>query len=92
MQHEGDRADQNTDNPRRGDGQDHQQRSIRPGTAVPPTVLVADMGDGSLLLEGWRDGPSTYLSPTDAVPLRQELARAFGSPDLTPSSSKGEAL
>ncbi|MGH4006598.1 MAG: hypothetical protein ACRDTH_00235 [Pseudonocardiaceae bacterium] len=96
MQHEGDRTDQDADDPRRGDGQDHQQRnirrSIRPGTAVPPTVLVADMGDGSLLLEGWRDGPSAYLSPAEAVPLRRELARTFGSPDLTPSSSKGEAL
>lgn len=96
MQHEGDRADQDADNPRRGDDQEYQQRSIRhrirPGTAVPDTVLVADMGDGSLLLEGWRDGPGAYLSPADAVPLRRELTRAFGSPDLTPSSSKGEAL
>ena len=83
VQHEGDRA-----------GQNHQQlgigRSIRPGTAVPPTVLVADMGDGSLLLEGWRDGPSAYLCPVDAVPLRRELQRAFGSPDSTPSNRQDE--
>jgi hypothetical protein len=76
-------------------GQDHQQlgigRSIRPGTAAPTTVLVADMGDGSLLLEGWREGPSAYLCPTDAAPLRHELAKAFGSTDLTPGSSEGEA-
>lgn len=67
-----------------GDGHSEQTPSgigcsIRPGTAVPPTVLVADMGDGSLLLEGWRDGPSAYLSVADAIPLRRELARAFGS-------------
>lgn len=66
-------------------------RSIRPGTAVPGSVLVSDMGDGSLLLEGWRDGPSAYLSPADAVPFRRQLAAAFGSPDLTLSGSQGEA-
>lgn len=31
-------------------------RSIRPGTAVPATVLVSEMGDGYLLLKGWRTG------------------------------------
>ena len=85
VQNKGDRA-----------GQDHQRlgigRSIRPGTAVPSTILVADMGDGSLLLEGWRDGPSAYLCPTDAMPLRRELAAAFGRTDLTPGCSEGEAL
>lgn len=58
------------------------ERSIRPGTAVPSTVLVSDMGDGSLLLEGWREGPSAYLSPADALPLRRELVRAFESIEL----------
>lgn len=95
VQHEGDRADQDADNLRRGDGQGHQQhsmrRSKRPGTAVPPTVLVADMGDGSLLLAGWRDGPSAYLSSTDAVPLRRELARTFGRPDPAPDDGQGDA-
>lgn len=66
-------------------------RSIRPGTAVPSTVLVSDMGDGSLLLEGWRDGPSAYLSPAGAAPLRRLLAAAFGSSDLAPSDSRGES-
>lgn len=96
VQNEGDRADQDADNPRRGDGQDQQPHSIghsiRPSTAVPPTVLVFDMGGGSLFLEGWRDGPSAYLCPADAVPLRRELARSFGSPDSTPSDGQGEAL
>ncbi|MGH3927819.1 MAG: hypothetical protein ACRDTT_33965, partial [Pseudonocardiaceae bacterium] len=67
------------------------RRSIRPGTAVPSTVLVSDMGDGSLLLEGWRDGPSAYLSPADAVPFRRQLAAAFGNPNLTSSGSRSEA-
>jgi hypothetical protein len=65
--------------------------SIRPGTAVPRAVLVSDMGDGSLLLEAWREGPSAYLSPADAVPFRRQLAVAFGSPHLASSGSQGEA-
>lgn len=81
---------------RRGDDHHEQAfsstgRSIRPGTAVPSTVLVSDMGDGSLLLEGSQDGPSAYLSPADAVPFKRQLAAAFGNPDLTPSRSQGEA-
>jgi hypothetical protein len=65
-------------------------RTIRPGTDVPRSVLVSDMDDGSLLLEAWRDGPSAYLSPADAVPLRRQLAAAFGGPSLIPSGSQGE--
>lgn len=94
MEQDGSRAAQATDDVHDGDGQDQQQhgikRSIRPGTVAPPTVLVADMGDGSLLLEGWPDGPSAYLSPSDALPLRRELTRAFGSAVLRPSGERGE--
>lgn len=78
------RADGNGERPGTG-------RSIRPGTAVPRTVLVSDMGDGSLLFEAWRDGPSAYLSPADAVPFRRQLAAAFGSPHLASSGGKSEA-
>jgi hypothetical protein len=50
VQHEGDRADQGTDNQHHGGGQDQQQYgvgcSLRPRTGVSLTVLVADMGDG----------------------------------------------
>ena len=53
-------------------------RSIRPGAPVPPTVLVADMGGGTLLLQGWRDGPAAYVCAADAGPLRHALAVAFG--------------
>jgi hypothetical protein len=42
------------------------------------------MGDGALYLGGWRVGPSAYLTAEDAVALRQELARAFGSADAPP--------
>lgn len=42
-------------------------------------VLVAEMGGGSLLLYGWRNGPSAYLSADDAVPLRQAMAAAYGA-------------
>lgn len=66
-------------------------RSIRPATAVPRSVLASDMGEGSLLLEAWWEGPSAYLSPADAVLLRRALAAAFGSPDLTPSGNQGRA-
>jgi hypothetical protein len=80
---------------RHGDhhGQGHHGigRSIRPGTAVPDTVLVADLCGGGLLLHGWRDGPSAYLSPSDAPALRRELAAAFGATQLARSSSLGDA-
>lgn len=54
-------------------------RSIRPGVPVPATLLVADMGDGEFLLQGWRAGPSAYLTAQDAGPLRQALRDAFGN-------------
>lgn len=96
MEQDGSRAVQATDDVHDGNGQDQQQhgikRSIRPGTVVPPTVLVANMGDGSLFLEGWPDGPSAYLSPSDALSLRGELTRAFGSAVLRPSGEPGEAV
>lgn len=54
-------------------------RSIRPGVPVPATLLVAQMCDGALLLQGWRSGPSAYVISQDAEPLRHALATAFGS-------------
>lgn len=56
-------------------------RSLRPGTAVPPTILISDMGSGAVYLEGWRVGPSVYLTAEDAAGLRRELAKAFGADD-----------
>lgn len=86
--HDGDRSDQGTHHSRPGAGSADRpalldiERSIRPGTPVPVTLLVADMGDGALLLQGWRTGPSAYLTPDDALPVRQALAAAFGSDPL----------
>jgi hypothetical protein len=72
--------------------QSYTGRSIRPATTVPPTVLVTELDNGALILQGRPDGPRLYLNPADAIPLRFELARAFGSPaDLTPSDDKGDA-
>lgn len=72
---------------RHGDGGDERParlglgRSIRPGTVVLPTVLVSNMGSGTLYLGRWQQRPGAYLTPEDATPLRRELARAFGSED-----------
>lgn len=61
---------------------------IRPGAPVPPTLLVAEMGDGALLLQGWRAGPSAYVCPADTGPLRVALEVAFGSHPVTASHSR----
>jgi hypothetical protein len=60
VEHESGLAGRGTDDLRHGEDQGEPQqcgigRSIRPGTAVPATVLVADMGDGSLFLQGQRE-------------------------------------
>jgi hypothetical protein len=93
--HQRNQVGQGTNDVRHGDDQDQGQhgigRSIRPGTAVPPTVLIADMCDGGLFLEGWRDGPNAYLTASDAMPLRCELAATFGSNALAGCGDPGEA-
>jgi hypothetical protein len=76
---------------RHGDQNEQQECSIRPGTAVPATVLIAGMGEGSLFLQGWRDGPSAYLSSVDAVPRRREIIAALGSTELALRGCQGEA-
>jgi hypothetical protein len=55
--------------------------------AVPPTVLVAEMGD-DVLLQGWRAGPSAHVCAADAGPLREALATAFRS-DLLSAGRSG---
>ncbi|MBV9140860.1 MAG: hypothetical protein JO115_08070 [Pseudonocardiales bacterium] len=94
MQHKDGPADQDTDDPSQNTGQPAQRGiglSLRPGTSVPPRVLVSDLGDGSLLLQGWRDGPSAHLNPADAVPLRRELAAAFECPELAVHGDQDDA-
>jgi hypothetical protein len=78
-----------------GDDRDQQQLSIggsvRPGTAVLPAVLVADMSDGSLFFQGRDDGPRASLNPPDAMPLTRKLAAAFSSTERAPRRGQGEA-
>lgn len=59
----------------------HYSRQPRP--IVPPTVLVTELDSGALVLQGRPDGPRVYLSPTDAVSLKREVAAAFGNSHLT---------
>jgi hypothetical protein len=58
-------------------GTDTDASGFRPGVPIPPTVLVTEMDNGTLVLQGRPDGPRVHLSPKDAVPLRRELAAAF---------------
>jgi hypothetical protein len=96
MQHQGNQANQHADHVRHSDDQGQGQhgidRSIRPGATAPDTVLVADLCDGGLLLHGWSDGPSAYLSPSDAPALRRELTAAFGVMELARCSNPRDAL
>lgn len=62
MHHEGNRAGQDTEDRRHGDGNDHDRQqlgiggNIRSSTAVPPTVLVTEMDNGALIVQGRPDG------------------------------------
>lgn len=99
MQHKGNQSGQRCEWFRRGDGDDDggdhipsgTGRSLGPSTSVPPTVLVTNMGDGSLVLESWRDGPTAYLSPADAVPLRRVLSAIFENAALTLPANQDNA-
>lgn len=81
MHHEGNRAGQDTEDHCHGDG--HDQLGVAgttgSGMAVPPTVLVTEMDNGILFLQGRPDGPRVSLTPDQALALRQELATAFRS-------------
>ena len=96
MHHQGEHPGQDPNDGRHDGDQGHQQPygigcSIRPGTAMPPTVLVASLHGGALLLHGWRDRPSAYLCPPDAAALQRELAEAFDATLLPQSSSQRDA-
>jgi hypothetical protein len=81
VEHEGYRPHQSTDDECHGGGQDYQQlgigRSLQLGTAMPPSVLLTELDNGTLVLQGRPDGPRVRLSLTDAVPLKRELAAAL---------------
>ena len=78
---------QNVNDQELGDGEDEPQPTTgyhnEPDTAVPPTVLLTELESGALLLQGTPYGPRRRLSPADAVPIKRELAAAFGSAELT---------
>lgn len=96
MQHESNHASRGTEQDH-GNGQaDLQQAApkdgIRPGMTVPPTVLVTALDNGTLILQGRPDGPRVWLHPDDAVPLKRELAAAFGRTRLAAiGDDQGEA-
>jgi hypothetical protein len=84
VQHETNRAGREADERCHGNGQADQQQpatehSIRSGTPMPPTVLVTELDDGTLILQGRPDGPRVLLSPDEAVTLKRELVAAFVS-------------
>jgi hypothetical protein len=93
VHHEGNRADQDTEVIRHGEGTDRDQlgveSDIRSGTAVPPTVLVTEMDHGALILQDRPDGPRVYLGPGDAIALRRELISAFGNAERRLHDGRG---
>jgi hypothetical protein len=66
-------------------------RTIRPRTAVPFTVLVTELDNGALILQGRSDGPRVYLGQADALPLRRELAAAYGRTECPLPDDQDEA-
>jgi hypothetical protein len=94
VQHRDDRADHDANDEHHSDEQNQQLGSridIPTEMPMPPTVLVTELHNGTLILQGRPDGPRVWLEPDEALPLRRALARAFGSPDLVSSSGQGEA-
>jgi hypothetical protein len=92
--HDSNRAGQDTEDRRHGTDHDRDQLSvggdIQSSTVVPPTVLVTEMNNGALILQGRPDGPRVYLTPGQAVGLRGELATAFGSAERGLDDGQGE--
>jgi hypothetical protein len=39
---------------------------------------VTELDNGTLILQGRPDGPRVWLNPEEAVPLKRQLAAAFG--------------
>lgn len=82
MEHEGNRPHRDSEDERQGDEQDGQLGSrigIQPKMPIllPPTVLVTELDNGTLIVQGRPDGPRVWLEPDQAVPLKRELAAAF---------------
>ncbi len=62
-----------------------------PRIAMPPTLLVTELHNGALIIQGRPGGPRVYLSRVDSMPLRRELAAAFGSAQRALPDDQGEA-
>lgn len=94
MHHDGNRVGQDTEGLRHGDGTDHDQLGVGGTTgsdvAVPPTVLVTELDNGTLILQGRPDGPRVSLTPGQAIALRRELATAFASAGPRLGDGQGE--
>lgn len=96
MHHEGNCAGQEPEDKRHGDGTDHNHDQLGvggttgSGMAVPPTVLVTEVDNGALIVQGRPDGPRMHLTPGQAVALRGELATAFGCAGRGLGDSQGE--
>jgi hypothetical protein len=74
------------------------RRSGVPRSWVPskedatPTVLVTELDNGTLIVQGRPDGPRVWLEPDEAAPLKRELAAAFDRFELAAAGSgQGEA-
>ena len=65
--------------------------SIQSGLTVPPTVLVTELDNGTLVLQGRPDGPRVWLEPANAESLRRELAAAFRRIELQTHDDQGDA-
>lgn len=96
MHPKGNRAGQDTENTCHGDDHDHNRDQLGvggtsgTGMAVPPTVLVPAMDNGTLILQGRPDGPRVSLTPGQALTLRRELATAFGSAERRRGDGQGD--
>lgn len=83
VHHQGDHADQGTDDAHHGADEGQQWhgigRSIRLHTAVPPAVLLAHLCDKGLFRQGRRGEASAHLSPPDAPVIGPEVTAAPSS-------------
>jgi len=82
MEHEGNRPHPDGDDDCRRDEQDRRLGGriviqLKMPILLPPTVLLTELDDGTLILQGPPDGPRVRLSSTDAGPLKRELVAAL---------------
>jgi len=98
VQHQDERAARDANDEHHGDEQARQDQQlggridIPPGMLLPPSVLVTELDNGILILQGRPDGPRVWLEPDEAAPPKQELAAAFDRFECARAGSgQGEA-